>query len=146
MGKTEALPAPGGSGESRGDRSCSPKLVGLQGTTPLPPRVSAHGGEGLDRAPLAVLLGVGVQALWLAAKEGSRWPGSPAQLRAPPVFPQSLTSTGLEGRPLASTLQGPAQSQWDQRPVTTGSRAPALTRAFPGSMNSALLSQPPKMT
>lgn len=27
-----------------------------------------------------------------------------------------------------------------------GSRAPALMRAFPGSMNSALLSQPPKMT
>ena len=27
-----------------------------------------------------------------------------------------------------------------------GSRAPALMRAFPGSMNLALLSQPPKMT
>lgn len=87
MGKTEALPAPGESRESRGDRSCCPRLVGLLGTTPSTPRMSGCGGEGLDRAPLAVLLGVGVQALWLAAKEGSGWPGSSAQLRAPPVFP-----------------------------------------------------------
>ena len=89
LGKTEALPAPGGSGESRWDRSCCPRLVGLLGATSPPPRMSACGGEGLDRAPLAVLLGVGVQALWLAAKEGSGWPRSPpAQgptLRASPA-------------------------------------------------------------
>lgn len=72
--------------------------------------------------------------------------GVPLQLRAPPELPWSLTSTRPEGCPLASTLQEPAQSQWNQRPVTTGARTPTLTRAFQGPMNSALLSQPPKMT
>lgn len=120
-----------------------PQAGGSPGN-PLPPGLSARGGEGLERPLWQSYWELGhMPCGWQARFWGT---GVPLQLRAPPELPWSLTSTRPEGCPLASTLQEPAQSQWNQRPVTTGARTPTLTRAFQGPMNSALLSQPPKMT
>lgn len=141
MGETEAPPAWAGSRESSGDRSSCPRLVGLLGTTL--PGVSACGGEGLDRAPLAVLLGVGAQGLRLAGKVLDGW-GLP-QLGAPLELGRSLTSTCPEGRPLASTL---GTSPELMEPETRNHRIqlPTLMGASPGSMNSAQRDPSPKIT
>ena len=68
---------------------------------------SACGGEGLDRAPLAVLLGAGAQALWSAGKVLGGWGPHPAQL---PTTLGSLGASPAYHHPLASSLQGPVQS------------------------------------
>lgn len=111
-------------------------MVGLLGTTP--PGVSACSGEGLDKAPLAVLLGVGAQALWLAGKVlgGS----GPPQFGVLPIFYCSLMS-----HPLAST---PGTSPELTEPETSNhsTQLPALMGACPGSMNSALLGMPTMTT
>lgn len=111
-------------------------MVGLLG--PAPPGVSTCGGEGLDKAPLAVLLGVGAQALWLAGKVlgGS----SPPQFGVPHVLHGSLMD-----RPLASTL-GTSPELMEPETSNHSIQLPALMGAFPASLNSALLGMPPMMT
>lgn len=82
-------------GEGPGEKERGQELVLQAGGSPgdpLSPGLGACDGDGLDRALLAVWLGVRAQALWLAGKVlGGR--GS-LQLRPPaPMLPQSLTST-----------------------------------------------------
>lgn len=96
-------------------------MVGLLG--PTPPGVSTCGGEGLDKAPLAVLLGVGAQALWLAGKVlgGS----GPPQFGVPHVL-----HCNLMDHPLAST---PGTSPELMEPETSNHsiQLPALTGGLP---------------
>lgn len=65
---------------------------------PPPPGVSACGGEGLDKLPLAVLLGVGTQALWLAGEVLGGW--------GPPSLGPHPCSTG------ASPAHDPRAAHW----------------------------------
>ena len=105
----------------------------------LRPRVSAYGEKGLDRAPLAVLLEVRVQALWMA---GEILGGSgPPQLRPLPVLlsaspahdprlPTGLQSVGTSpelmepGTTISSpgSSQGPHQAPWTQPLLASSSR------------------------
>lgn len=81
-----------------------------------PPGVSAYGGEGVDRAPLAVLLGVGARALWMA---GEILGGlGPPQIRAPPLLVGASPARDPRAAhwpPLCGNQPG-ADGTGDQRP------------------------------
>lgn len=137
MGETEAPPARVGSRESRRDSLC-PRLVGVLG---IPTQECLYWG-GSGQGTLAVLLGVRAQALWLA---GEVLGGTgPPQLPAPPMLVgaspahEPRAPTGLHSVGTSPELMD--RGQQPQYP------APALTGASWGSMSSALLGQPPKMT
>lgn len=111
-------------------------MVGLLG--PAPPGVSTCGGEGLDKAPLAVLLGVGAQALWLAGKVlgGS----GPPQFGVPHVLHGNLMD-----RPLASTL-GTSPELMEPETSNHSIQLPALTGGLPRLHELSPTRHAPKMT
>lgn len=140
-------------GENRG--SASPRRVqGKQTGQELLPQAGGSPGNhlptpqderlwwgGSGQGPLGSLAGsrgtgpvVGSQGrFWVAEVPPSSGP-----------HPQSLTSTGLESRPLASTLQGPAQSQWVQRP--DGVQSPSPHEGLPRLYELGPAQPAPKMT
>lgn len=129
-----------GPGKAAGTGARAP---GWWGSWEPPPGVSAYGGEGVDRAPLAVLLGVGARALWMAGEI----PGGlgPPQIRAPPLLvgaSQHVTRgppTGLHSAGTSPELTEPETSGHNIQPQV-------LTGASPVSVNSAPLGRLPRMT
>lgn len=102
-----------GPGKAAGTGARAP---GWWGSWEPPPGVSAYGGEGVDRAPLAVLLGVGARALWMA---GEILGGlGPPQIRAPPLLVGASPARDLRAAhwpPLCGNQPG-ADGTGDQRP------------------------------
>jgi len=88
LGKTKALPRP--SRVRRKQQGTGARAPGWWVSWELPPGVSAYGGESLDRASLAVLLGVGAEALWTAG--GILGGAGPPQLGGPTQACQSCPS------------------------------------------------------
>lgn len=118
LGETEALTAQVGSREKqKGSGAHGP---GWWVSREPPPGASAYSGEGLFRAPLAVLLGVGAQTLCMAGKILGG--AGPPQLGAHPglsQLPQHATQgppTGLHSAGTSPELMEPETSDHNIQP------------------------------
>lgn len=142
------MPPPGGNQGSACPRRVPGQQEGLGACAPgwwvswePPPGVSAYGGGRLDRAPLAVLLGVGAQALWMA---GEILGGAgPPQLR-PPLPPCSAKPpqhvargppTGLHSAGTSPELMEPETSDHTSSPRSSRG-PPRAPRTQPRSASS----------